>query len=72
MVNIAGFAVAGRKYGASGLLNTDWGGDGHHNCMEYSWPGYLFGAEQSWNTSANAENFTARIVLQDAVRMYYP
>ena len=42
--NIAGFAQAGARHGACGLLNTDWGDDGHFNFMECSWLGYLYGA----------------------------
>lgn len=60
MANIAGFAAAGHKYGARGLLNTDWGDGGHYNFMEFSWHGYLFGAEQGWNTKADQASFTAR------------
>jgi hypothetical protein len=62
MANIAGFAAAGHKYGALGLLNTDWGDGGHYNFMEYSWHGYLFGAEQAWNTKAATRSFTSRFV----------
>ncbi|MBA4387600.1 MAG: hypothetical protein C0404_06435 [Verrucomicrobia bacterium] len=58
--NIRGFALAAKKYGGSGLLNTDWGDGGHYNFMEYSWHGYLFGAEQSWNVKADPRTFTAR------------
>ncbi len=58
--NIAGFAAAGKKHGATGLLNTDWGDGGHYNFMEYSWPGYWFGAEQAWNTGADRKSFMAR------------
>ena len=58
--NIAGFAAAAKKHGARGLLNTDWGDGGHYNFMEYSWHGYLFGAEQAWNTSADTSDFTRR------------
>ena len=54
--NISGFATATFKYGGRGLLNTDWG----NNFMEYSWPGFLFGAEQGWNTKADRESFTNR------------
>ncbi len=60
MANIAGFAAAGKKFGAQGFLNTDWGDGGHYNFMEYSWHGYLFGAEQAWNTQANQKDFTDR------------
>jgi len=58
--NIAGFARAGKRNGAAGLLNTDWGDGGHYNFMEYSWYGYLFGAEQAWNTGADLASFTRR------------
>ncbi len=60
MANIHGFAVAGAKYGAQGLLNTDWGDGGHYNFMEYSWHGYLFGAEQGWNVKADQTTFHQR------------
>jgi len=60
MANIHGFAVAGAKHGAQGLLNTDWGDRGHFNFMEYSWHGYLFGAEQGWNVKADRTTFHQR------------
>jgi hypothetical protein len=58
--NIHGFAVAGKKNKADGLLNTDWGDGGHYNFMELSWPGYLFGAEQAWNVGADRKTFVRR------------
>lgn len=58
--NIIGQARAGLKHGARGLLNTDWGDGGHQNFMEVSWPGYLFGAEQAWNTQADPASFSRR------------
>lgn len=58
--NIRGFAIAARKAGATGLLNTDWGDGGHHNFMEFSWHGYLTGAECAWNAGADADSFTGR------------
>ncbi len=58
--NIAGFAAAGKANGARGLLNTDWGDGGHYNFMEFSWHGYLFGAEQAWNVDADPSTFTSR------------
>jgi len=62
--NIAGFAAAARGAGARGLLNTDWGDGGHYNFMEYSWHGYLFGAEQAWNSGADRTSFTHRFVAR--------
>lgn len=58
--NIAGWAKAACAHGAKGMLNTDWGDGGHYNFMEYSWIGYLFGAEQSWNHRADRKSFTRR------------
>jgi hypothetical protein len=58
--NIAGFAAAAKAHGAAGLLNTDWGDGGHANFMEWSWHGYLFGAEQAWNARADRRSFTRR------------
>ena len=60
MDNIAGWAKAAVKHGAQGLLNTDWGDGGHYNFLEYSWIGYLFGAEQGWNTKADRASFMDR------------
>lgn len=60
VANIAGFAAAGARHGAQCLLNTDWGDGGHYNFMEYSWHGYLFGAEQGWNIKADQASFTRR------------
>jgi hexosaminidase len=50
-VNIHKFALAGKRHGASGLLNTDWGDDGHFQALSASWHGYAYGAEQSWRCS---------------------
>ncbi len=58
--NIHCFAAAGKRNKAEGFLNTDWGDGGHYNFMEYSWHGYLFGAEQSWNVNADRQSFTSR------------
>jgi len=58
--NIHGFAAAASANGGQGLLCTDWGDGGHYNFMELSWPGYLFAAEQGWNTEADAASFDER------------
>ncbi len=47
--NIAAFAAAGHKHGASGLLNTDWGDHGHFNALACSWHGIALGACLGWN-----------------------
>jgi hypothetical protein len=48
--NVAAFAAAGRKHGATGLLNTDWGDHGHFNTLACSWHGIALGAALAWNT----------------------
>ena len=47
--NLTAFAAAGRKHGAEGLLNTDWGDHGHFNALACSWHGIALGASLSWN-----------------------
>ena len=47
--NVARYAEAGRRHGATGLLNTDWGDHGHYNLQGYSWMGYAWGAQQAWS-----------------------
>jgi len=47
-VNIRTLARLGTKYGAQGLLNTDWGDHGHYQPLGLSWYGYAYGAAQAW------------------------
>ncbi len=49
MANVKSFAEQGRKYHAEGLLNTDWGDNGHRNFLGASLHGFAHGAAQSWN-----------------------
>jgi len=49
--NIRRMAEYGAKYGAVGLLNTDWGDYGHINDPRFSLPGMIFGACAAWNGS---------------------
>ncbi|MFH1747174.1 MAG: glycoside hydrolase family 20 zincin-like fold domain-containing protein [Planctomycetota bacterium] len=48
-LNIRRYAAAGQKYGAAGLLNTDWGDEGHVNLLAGSWHPLLLGAAMAWN-----------------------
>ena len=48
-LNIRGYAAAGAKYGAIGILNTDWGDYGHYNFLSGSWHGMALGGEMGWN-----------------------
>ena len=59
--NVKNFALMGRKYNAEGLLNTDWGDDGHRNFLGISLHSFAHGAAHSWNGKAvNDETFTER------------
>ncbi len=46
--NIRSMAAHGRKYGAVGLLNTDWGDFGHISDPRFSLPGMVAGACAAW------------------------
>jgi hypothetical protein len=50
--NIWNFAKEGRKNGAIGFLNTDWGDYGHVNLLFNSMHGMIYGAAASWNIDA--------------------
>ena len=47
--NIRTMCRYAHRYGAIGLLNTDWGDYGHICAPEFSVPGILYGAAFSWN-----------------------
>ena len=66
--NMAGFAESAKKFGALGILNTEWGDGGHYNFLECSWSEILFGAEQSWNCRADRHTFSARF-LEHFIRL---
>jgi len=52
--NITRLARHGKKHGASGLLNTDWGDSGHGNALGLSFPGLILGASAAWNAGSPA------------------
>ena len=59
MNNVANFANQGRKYLAEGLLNTDWGDQGHRNLLGASLHSFAHGAAHAWNGKAvNESKFT--------------
>ncbi len=57
MTNISAWADAGRRHGATGLLNTDWGDFGHYNALGLSFQGYAWGAQESWSGAIPEEDF---------------
>ena len=49
MKNIRIYSADAFDSGAEGYMNTDWGDYGHYQCYGFSFLGYLYGAECSWN-----------------------
>ena len=65
--NISRMADYGRRYGAEGLLNTDWGDYGHINDPVFSVPGLIYGAVMSWQR----ENPSMEELNRGISRLYY-
>lgn len=55
--NIARWSAAGKKHGATGLLNTDWGDFGHYNALGVSLHSYAWGAQHGWSGEMDAKSF---------------
>ncbi len=53
--NIREAVAAGTRHDATGLLNTDWGDNGHLQYAPISDPGLAFGAAMSWCASSNQD-----------------
>ena len=53
--NIRDAASTGLKYGASGLLLTDWGDRGHWQPLPVSYLGFACGLANAWAYDANSE-----------------
>ncbi len=53
--NIHGAVENGLAHGAIGVLNTDWGDNGHWQTLPISYLGYAVGAALSWAYQANAD-----------------
>ncbi|MFW5727955.1 MAG: beta-N-acetylhexosaminidase, partial [Spirochaetia bacterium] len=50
--NIARGAVQGQKFGAEGLIVSEWGDNGHWQQISTGLPGFLYGACAAWNLDA--------------------
>jgi hypothetical protein len=57
LANISGWAAAGRRHGALGLINTDWGDAGHYNLQGGSLLAYAWGAQEAWSGPVAAGEF---------------
>ena len=55
--NVARWADAGRRHGAKGMLNTDWGDFGHYNALGVSLQGYAIGAQHAWSGAPDPKRF---------------
>ena len=68
--NLSSAADSAAKFGARGYLITDWGDDGHHQCLPVNYAPIVFGASQAWNheksTADNLAEILSKFVFQDA------
>ena len=58
-------AESGRKQGAMGYLNTDWGDGGHPQPLAVSWPLYVIGAAHSWCSKSFNEKLLVPVLSRD-------
>lgn len=63
--NLKFAAEAGRKHGAIGYLNTDWGDGGHPQPLAVSWPLYVIGAAHSWCSKSFDEKLLVPVLSRD-------
>ncbi len=49
--NISQHAAVGSSYGATGMLNTEWGDEGHVTPLAPSWHPFALGAELAWRAN---------------------
>ncbi len=66
--NLRAAAESGRRNGAIGYLNTDWGDGGHPQPLAVSLPLFAFGAAQSWNGESWQESALIPVLSRD---VYY-
>jgi hypothetical protein len=68
--NLINAAANGKRNGAAGFLNTDWGDGGHHQYLPISYTGLLAGAAYSWSLKnsidINISEAVSRFVFKDA------
>jgi hexosaminidase len=65
LANLRTAAKAGKKFGAIGFLNTDWGDGGHPQPLAVSWPMFLAGASLAWNSKDFDESKIAPVLSRD-------
>jgi hexosaminidase len=65
LANLRAAAKAGKKFGAIGFLNTDWGDGGHPQPLTVSWPMFLAGAALAWNSNNLDEKKLISVLSRD-------
>ncbi|MGH7975844.1 MAG: beta-N-acetylhexosaminidase [Limisphaerales bacterium] len=65
LANLRAAARAGRKFGAIGFLNTDWGDGGHPQPLAISWPMLSAGAALAWNSKTFDEEKLISVLGRD-------
>jgi hypothetical protein len=65
LINLRAAAKAGKKFGALGFLNTDWGDGGHPQPLAVSWPLFAAGAALAWNANALNKNELLAVLSRD-------
>lgn len=65
LANLRAAAQAGKKFGAVGFLNTDWGDGGHPQPLAVSWPLFAAGAALAWNARALDEKTLSKVLSRD-------
>ena len=55
LANIRRAGESAVRHGAAGVLNTDWGDNGHWQHLPVAFPGYAYGAAMGWAPAANAD-----------------
>ena len=73
MKNIENAAVNGTRYGARGLVVTDWGDMGHWQYLPVSYAGYITAGALSWNSASMQQmplpQFLGSYVFRDSSGM---
>ncbi len=65
LANLRAAAKAGKKFGAIGYLNTDWGDGGHPQPLAVSWPMFVAGAALAWNSKDFDESKLIPVLSRD-------
>jgi hexosaminidase len=66
LANLRAAAKTGKKFGAIGFLNTDWGDGGHPQPLAVSWPLFAAGAALAWNAKKLDEQSLLAALSRDA------